>query len=370
MTAAVGGLYVGLMSGTSMDAIDAALVEIGADIKLLATESIPIPAPLQTRLREIARPGLCDLDRLGELDAELGELFAAAALAAIRAAGVSADRVKAIGSHGQTVRHRPRSRWPFTLQIGDPSRIAARTGIATVTDFRRRDVALGGQGAPLACAFHAAVFASESESRAVLNVGGIANVTLLVPGQSVLGWDTGPGNVYLDAWSRRHLGRRWDDGGAWAASGRVDEALLESLLSHPFCALSAPKSTGPEEFSVLWLDEVLAHSPSGARRPEDVQATLSEFTAATVTASLGQKRLDRLLVCGGGALNDDLLGRLRLRLPATTVDTTAALGLDPRWVEAAAFAWLAARTLAGQPGNLPSVTGARQPAVLGAIHPA
>jgi anhydro-N-acetylmuramic acid kinase len=370
MTAAAGGLYVGLMSGTSMDAVDAVVVEFAAGVRLLATESTPIPAPLQAQLREIARPGHCDLDRLGELDAELGELFASAALAAIGSAGLAPERVKAIGSHGQTVRHRPRARWPFTLQIGDPARIAARTGIATVADFRRRDMALGGEGAPLACAFHAAAFGSGTEPRAVLNVGGIANVTLLVPGQPVAGWDTGPGNVYLDAWTRRQLGRPWDEGGAWAASGRVDEALLKALLSHPFCALAPPKSTGPEEFSLHWLDEVLARAPVGADRPEDVQATLSEFTAAAVGASLGRRRLDRLLVCGGGALNEDLLRRLRLRLPGTHVETTAALGLDPRWIEAAAFAWLAARTLAGQPGNLPSVTGARQPAVLGAIHPA
>jgi anhydro-N-acetylmuramic acid kinase len=297
----------------------------------------------------------------------VGELFAGAVLGLLTANGLAPAAVRAIGSHGQTLRHRPRAVRPFTLQIGDPNIIAARTGIPVVADFRRRDLALGGQGAPLVPAFHAAVFADPVERRAALNLGGIANLTLLAPGQPVTGFDTGPANSLMDAWARRHLGEPFDAEGAWAASGEVSAPLLELLLAHPFLALPPPKSTGPEDFTPAWLDQKVA--AAGTPSPAEVQATLCEFTAATVAAALEPRPPQRLIVCGGGVHNSHLLARLAARLPRTQVVNSAAHGIDPDQVEAAAFAWLAARTLAGLAGNLPAVTGACRPAVLGAVWP-
>ncbi|NHA14228.1 anhydro-N-acetylmuramic acid kinase [Thioalkalivibrio sp. XN279] len=363
------------MSGTSMDAVDAVLAETrGDDFIVRAARSVALPEPVALALRRLATPGGAftaegdALDELGRLDREVAELFAGAAIGLLAAAGVDAGEVRAIGSHGQTLRHRPRAARPFTLQVGDPNVIAAATGIAVVADFRRRDVALGGQGAPLVPAFHAAVFAAPLEYRAVLNLGGIANLTLLPPGGPVTGFDTGPGNTLMDAWARRHLGRPYDAGGAWAASGRTDTPLLQQLLAHPYLALAPPKSTGPEEFSLAWLEGVL--SRVGALEPAAVQATLCEFTARTVVTALGDHPPARLVACGGGAHNRALLDCIAALLPGTRVETSSAHDIDPDYVEATAFAWLAARTLAGLPGNLPAVTGARREAVLGAVWPA
>jgi len=363
----VNGRFIGLMSGTSADAVDAVLATIGADgVRPEAAHRTPLPSDVQESVRALARTG--GLDELGDLDVALGELFAAAALELLAQAGVEPGAVTAIGSHGQTARHRPRARRPFTIQIGDPNVIAARTGITTVADFRRRDMALGGQGAPLVPAFHEAVFSSPGEGRAVLNLGGIANLTLLCPGEAVTGFDTGPGNVLMDAWARRHLGQPWDEGGRWAASGTPDEGLLAALLGHPFLAMAPPKSTGPEEFGPAWLDEVLA-ALGRPVRPQDVQATLAAFTAETVARALGDRALGRVLVCGGGAWNTNLLQRLADRLGGTRVSTTDEAGIDPGLVEACAFAWLAHRTLAGLSGNVPSVTGAGEAAPLGGVYP-
>jgi anhydro-N-acetylmuramic acid kinase len=357
-----------------MDAVDAALAEAGGDeFRVLAARAAPFPDGLAARLRRLAMPGAFAsgahdaIDELGELDQLAGEAFAAAALALLAQCGLAPERVRAIGSHGQTLRHRPRGTAPFTLQIGDPNRIAARTGIPVVADFRRRDMALGGQGAPLVPGFHAAVFAAAGEYRAVLNLGGVANLTLLEPGLLVSGFDTGPANGLMDAWARRHLGRPYDEDGAWAASGQPSEPLLEALLEHPFLALPPPKSTGPEDFTVAWLEGVAARF--GPPAPVVVQATLCEFTAASVAVALGPSPPQRLIVCGGGSHNRQLLKRLAARLPGTTIEDSGRHGVDPDHVEAAAFAWLAARTLAGLPGNLPSVTGAGRAAVLGAVWP-
>lgn len=370
------GLYIGLISGTSMDAVNAVLAEISADdFRVLAARSVEFPAPLLERVRRLSIPGASSattdgadaIDELGELDHLVGELFAGAAIGLLATQGVAPQDVAAIGSHGQTVRHRPRTARPFTLQIGDPNIIAARTGITVVADFRRRDVALGGEGAPLVPAFHAATFADPTERRAVLNLGGIANLTLLEPDRPVTGFDTGPANGLMDAWTRRHLGQPFDADGAWAASGQVAPALLAALLRHPFLGLAPPKSTGPEDFTLAWLDAQVA--ATGHPAPAAVQATLCEYTAATVAESLGPHPPQRLIVCGGGVHNRHLMTRLAARLPDTRVESSAIHSLDPEQVEAAAFAWLASRTLAGLPGNLPSVTGARQAAVLGAIWP-
>jgi len=372
------GLFVGLMSGTSADGIDAALVEFdpAGRCGLLCASHSPWDEEVRRQLLAIgqglAEPGL---DALGTLDVSLGEAFAAATLSLLDAAGVEAGSVLAIGSHGQTVRHRPAGalgdgRHPFTLQLGDANVIAERTGIATVADFRRRDVAAGGQGAPLLPALHAALLAAPGEDRAILNLGGIANLTLL-PGdtpEGVRGFDTGPANALLDAWCERHTGARYDDGGRWAAGGSVDEALLRRLLDEPWFKLPPPRSTGREHFHLDWVQERLG----GNEQPRDVQATLLELTAATVAEALlcTQPGTSRLLVCGGGAHNPLLMERLAARLPGVAVESTAVLGLDPDYIEAMGFAWLARRTLAGLPGNLPAVTGARGPRILGALYPA
>ena len=376
------GLYIGLISGTSMDAVEAVLAEVSArdGFRLLGAHRTPLPAALQQRLRALAVPAAAGaaqaagttgpmdaIDALGELDVELGELFAAAALNLLAHLGLPPEAVRAIGSHGQTLRHRPRAARPFTLQVGDPNIIAARTGTAVVADFRRRDMALGGEGAPLVPAFHRALFAHPSERRAVLNLGGVANLTLLSPGEPVTGFDTGPANGLMDAWARRHLGQPFDENGAWAATGTVSAPLLAALLAHPFLALPAPKSTGPEDFTPDWLDTLVEQA--GRPAPADVQATLCEFTAASVAAALGEAPPHRLVACGGGVHNGHLMARLAARLPGTLLTDSTAHGIDPDQVEAAAFAWLAARSLAGLPGNLPSVTGAARPAVLGAIWP-
>ncbi|MEJ7747594.1 MAG: anhydro-N-acetylmuramic acid kinase, partial [Luteimonas sp.] len=273
------------------------------------------------------------------------------------------------GSHGQTVRHRPDAQHPFTWQLGDGNVIAERTGITTVADFRRRDVAAGGHGAPLMPAFHAAMLHSPDEDRAVLNLGGIANFTLLPRVGDVRGFDTGPANALLDAWCAQHSGQAFDAGGAFAASGRIDESLLARLLDNPWFALPPPKSTGREQFHLRWVQAQLGDARIGAA---DVQATLLELSAATVADALRatQSSTRRVLVCGGGVHNPLLLERIGARLPGVIVESTAAHGLDPDFVEAMGFAWLARETLAGRPGNLPSVTGATGSRVLGAVYPA
>jgi anhydro-N-acetylmuramic acid kinase len=366
--------FIGLMSGTSLDALDAVLVDCSRQAPhLIATRTQAIGAELREGLRALCEGvGGEEIERLGQLDAALGEQFAALALALLAKAGISTRDVRAIGSHGQTIRHRPAAQPPFTLQIGDPNVIAARTGITTVADFRRRDVALGGQGAPLVPAFHAAVFRSRDESRVVANIGGMANVTLLPgdPQRPVTGFDTGPGNVLMDGWAERHLGRPYDADGAWAAGASADSALLAALLAHPFFAQTPPKSCGREQFNLDWLDRTLAALEP--REAQTVQATLCALTVRSLVATIRLHAPDcaRLLVCGGGARNTTLMQHLQAQLADCTVETTAAQGIAPQWVECCAFAWLARETLAGRPGNLPAVTGAARASVLGAIYPA
>lgn len=371
------GLFIGLISGTSMDAVDAALVELGPErVRLLASHSHPLPAALRADLTALCHPGgMADrdaIDLLGATDHCLGELFAAAASELLAQSGVAAAAVTAIGSHGQTVRHRPpndTTSHPFSLQIADPNIIAARTGITTVADFRRRDLAVGGQGAPLVPPFHLAAFGDPLVKRALINIGGIANLTLLAGGALVSGFDTGPGNCLLDGWIRRHQGLPYDDRGNWAAAHVPDAALLARLLAHPFFALPPPKSTGREDFHLDWLDHQLVDAPVPA--PGQVQATLLALTASSIAAAVRAHAPEatEVYLCGGGAHNDALLASLQRELAPLPVATTTALGLAPDWVEAAAFAWLARQSLLNRPGNLPAVTGATRPAVLGAIHP-
>ncbi len=365
-------LYLGLMSGTSADGIDAALVRFPAagGCRFVDGLTAPWEPALRERLVALGEGGRLDsLDDLGDIDARIGLAFAEAAGALLTRSGVPVSAVQAIGSHGQTVRHRPAAALPFTLQLGDANRIAERTGITTVADFRRRDVAAGGQGAPLMPAFHLAMLGAADEDRAVLNLGGIANLTLIPRQGTVRGFDTGPANALLDAWCQRHTGQVYDADGSFAASGVVDERLLAQWLAEPWFALPAPKSTGREQFHLPWAEAALGN---GQRAAADVQATLLELTAATVTEALlrHQPRTRRLLVCGGGVRNGQLMRRLAARLPGVAVDSSAMHGLDPDFMEAMGFAWLAKCTLEGLAGNLPSVTGACGPRILGAIHPA
>jgi anhydro-N-acetylmuramic acid kinase len=364
--------YIGLMSGTSVDAIDAALIEIDNNgTRLVASHQHAIPDKVRNEIAAISLPGDNEIERLGPLDRQLGRLFAEATLALISSAGGSSGSITAIGSHGQTVRHRPASSGrehasSFSLQIGDPNTIAELTGITTVADFRRRDMAAGGEGAPLAPAFHAAAFSADEVNRAVVNIGGIANVSLMQGKNLLAGFDTGPGNTLLDIWAGKHLDAPFDRDGKWASSGSVLPNLLARLMSHPYFELSGPRSTGKEDFNAPWLEAQLNDAA-----PQDVQATLAEFTAHSIAKTIQDSEIDvgEVYICGGGAHNTDLMERLERALNPASVASTEVLGLHPDWVEAATFAWLAHQTLAGLAGNAPTVTGAAAGRVLGGIYP-
>jgi anhydro-N-acetylmuramic acid kinase len=361
-------LYLGLMSGTSMDAIDAALVDFETTpFRVIAVGATSLSPALKGRLMALLdAPTQVSLDEIGQVDVELAREFAAAALALLESSGTPRERVAAIGSHGQTLRHRVDVAAPFTWQIGDPNTIVEITGITVVGDFRRRDVAAGGQGAPLVPVFHDQAFRSAREDRAIVNVGGIANLTVLRRDMPVLGFDTGPGNRLLDAWVSRHRNLEFDRDGRWAAAGRCDADLLQSLLGEPYLALPAPKSTGRELFNLAWLDRLLS---GVARDPQDVQATLLEYTAETIAASVRRHAPgSSVYLCGGGAHNAQLRAALARLIAPAQVATTAALGLDPDYVEAIAFAWFARRTMNGLPSSAASVTGAAGPRILGGIY--
>ncbi len=363
--------YIGLMSGSSLDGIDAVLVDFSCPpLKLLGQHSHPIAADLRTELDALTRPGTDELIRMSRADARFGELLADAVMVLLSKTGVAAVDIKAIGSHGQTLRHYPDIPCPTTLQIGDPNRLAERTGITTVADLRRRDMAAGGQGAPLVPAFHQAMFRHEQDDRVILNIGGIANLTLLPANQDkpVSGFDTGPGNALMDAWIERHRQQACDLAGHWAASGQVIPELLSDLLDEAFFRQMPPKSTGRDVFSLDWLDSHLVGRDYPA---EDVQATLLRLTARSTAEAIRQHAPDypQLLVCGGGVHNTALMQQLGELLANMEVQSTAQVGLDPDWVEAVAFAWLARQTLLHKAGNLPSATGAHRSVILGGIYP-
>ena len=367
--------YIGLMSGTSVDGIDAALVSLSAGSRpvLVSTHAHSIPATTRGDIQSLMRDGPNEIERLGELDMALGELFAEAANTVIKKAGLTKKDIRAIGSHGQTLRHRPRATHPFTLQIGNPSVIAERTGITTVADFRARDMAVGGQGAPMVPAFHRQMFHSPQRNRVIINIGGIANVTYLPAdaSQPVIGFDTGPGNTLLDQWINHHHARVHDEAGQWAASGRLSKELLGQFLTDPYFTASPPKSTGREHFNMDWLQAHLKKlsTPSSAA---DVQATLIQLTTQTIARAIRDflPQAHEAYICGGGAHNRELMSTLARNMSGMLVATTDALGMSPDWVEAAAFAWLAHQALERQPGNLPSVTGAKRSVILGGIYPA
>jgi anhydro-N-acetylmuramic acid kinase len=362
------------MSGTSVDAIDSALVRCGdADVEILATHSHPLPLQIKEQIAAISHSGPDEIERMGLLDRELGLLFAEATLQLLARARIQPEQVTAIGSHGQTIRHRPPSSAPtnmasYTLQIGDPNTIAEITGITTVADFRRRDIAAGGEGAPLAPAFHAAALAKIGVNRAIVNIGGIANATILAGDELRMGFDTGPGNTLLDHWIHRETGDSFDRDGEWSAGGQVNEVLLGALLSHSFFQQVGPRSTGKEAFNLAWLDSCLEERNDIAA--QDVQATLVEFTSVSIATAIKNcpTEISEVYVCGGGGHNGHLMQRLAMHLAPATLASSAAIGMDPDWVEAAAFAWLASRTLKGLAGNFPAVTGASGLRVLGGIY--
>ncbi len=370
MTSAAAELYLGLISGTSADAIDVALVSFDSAPELRAACAVPYPAALRPRVLALARDTAeINLDELGMLDVELGHAFAEAALGLLDREGIAPAAIRALGSHGQTVRHKPALAAPYTLQLGDPNVIAERTGITTVGDFRRRDIAAGGQAAPLVPGLHAALLGDPERDRVVLNLGGIANITVLRrgPAAAVTGFDTGPANCLMDAWSLRQRGIGCDAGGAWASQGRVDEALLARMLDEPYFAQTGPKSSGREVFNLDWLDRHLNNYPIA---PVDVQATLLALSARSVAAAIRRDapQTQQVLACGGGVHNTALMRAIAAALAPTTVASTASCGVDPDYVEAMAFAWLARQRLLGLPGNRADVTGARGPRVLGAIY--
>ncbi len=367
--------YIGLMSGTSVDGIDAVLVSIPANGRpvLVGTHAHPIPPAMRSEIQALMRAGPDEIERLGDTDMALGELFAEAANAVIQQTKIDRKKIRAIGSHGQTLRHRPRATHPFTLQIANPAMIAERTGITTVADFRSRDMAAGGQGAPLVSAFHERIFRTRRHNRAIINIGGIANITYLPANaaEPVSGFDTGPGNTLLDQWIGQHHTRNHDEAGQWAASGQPSKELLERLLTEPYFEISPPKSTGRELFNLEWLIERLRQL-SAVPTAVDVQTTLLQLTALSIAQAVLRflPQTQEVYVCGGGVHNLTLMSALKEYFSGVPVATTEALGLHPDWVEAVAFAWLAHQALEHQPGNLPSVTGARRAVILGGIYPA
>ncbi len=395
------GLYIGMMSGTSLDGLDVVICQFDDDkpMQLLASHSEPFDDKLKQALLALTHPSKTDelsqdvkdylthafidnatdnqtgetliseLDFFGAVSVIYARLCAKAVHAILQKTQLSADDITAIGVHGQTVRHRPK--FGFSLQLLDANSLAEQSGISVVSDFRRRDMAVGGQGAPLVPAFHADIFGlSDDGGKVVLNLGGIANITVLT--DPVIGYDTGVANLLMDAWAWRCLGVAYDKDGAWAKSGQVCQPLLDELLSHPFLKQPAPKSTGREAFNLTYLETILAHHEFDKVKEEDVQATLCEFTALTAATEIAKyaklsNQDNALYVCGGGAYNAYLLDRLRHHLPQWRVTTTDELGLNPTWVEASCFAWLARQNLLGRAGNLPSVTGATTAVVLGQV---
>lgn len=361
-------LYLGVMSGTSLDGLDIALIEQGEQTSLLASHYLPMPVALRTDLLALCACGPDEIARSALAENNWVRLAAQGINDLLEREGLKASAIRAIGSHGQTIRHEPQL--GFSVQIGNPALLAELTGIDVIADFRRRDVAAGGQGAPLVPAFHQALFGSDKRECAILNIGGFSNVSLLSPGKPVRGFDCGPGNVLLDAWIQEQRGESYDRDGAWAASGTIDPTLLQKMLADDFFAARGPKSTGRERFNLGWLNAMLA--AHGAMKPEDVQATLLELTARSITASLldAQPGCQEVVVCGGGAFNATLMQRLGAHMPGASVISSLDRGVPPEWMEAMAFAWLAHRFLERLPGNCPDVTAAQGPRILGALYPA
>lgn len=360
-------IYIGLMSGTSLDGVDAALLDLAATPpRLLATHYQPFPAELRAALLALHHPVPNELHQAQLLANELAQHYATATLALLKDAQFPADQVRAIGCHGQTVRHRPEA--GYTLQLGNAALLAELTGITVINDFRSRDIAAGGQGAPLVPAFHHQVMRHPTVHRVIVNIGGISNLTDLAPGRTTTGFDCGPGNLLLDAWIEAQRGLPYDRDGAWAASGTPIPDLLQRLLAEPFLHAAPPKSSGRDLFNLHWLQQHLR----GDEAPADVQATLLHLSALAISSAIVEfcAGAQEIYLCGGGAHNRALVAVLAQALPQCRLGQTDELGIGADWLEAIAFAWLAQQTLHGRPANLPEVTGARHPCVLGAIYPA
>lgn len=364
-------LYIGLMSGTSLDGIDAALVDFkGNSAQLVEFEYLPFPADIQSAIQRISKPdALISLKDYGAMDTHLGQLFAKAVNSLLAKADIPASSVNAVGSHGQTIYHAPEIRHPFSLQIGDPNIIAEKTGITTVADFRRRDIAAQGQGAPLVPAFHQAVFQHPNEQRCIVNIGGIANITVLPkdPTTKIIGFDTGPGNTLMDLWIKLHRNLSYDKNGIWAKTGKINHDLVALLKQDPYFNAAPPKSTGKEYFSLPW---VYQYFDAFSYKAEDIQASLCFLTAITICEAIKKHApaTERILICGGGVHNECLL-ELITKNSDCPVESTERYGLHPNHVEAMAFAWLARQTLNNLPGNLKEVTGAVNAVVLGGVYP-
>jgi len=378
--------YIGIMSGTSLDGVDVVLVEFTDDNSIILCSSYfqATEAKLQQQLLTISNPKWRgSLSEVGMLHQQLGTLFANAVNALLAQTNITPKQIKAIGSHGQTVWHQPTGAHPFSMQLGDANQISELTGITTVADFRNRDIAAKGQGAPLVPAFHQEVFSHPHINRVILNIGGIANITLLPAStnkqqdnhqqtqKNVSGFDTGPGNGLIDAWVSLHKDCRYDKNGDWGKSGKILKNVLTQLLNDVYFSAPIPKSTGKEVFNLAWLNGKLKDDISNFK-PEDIQATLTELTATTIADSIKNGRnetsYDECFVCGGGVHNQLLMERLQIHLPDLAIHTTHKQGIDPDWLEAIAFAWLAKQTIEGKPSNLPSATGAKGLRVLGAIY--
>jgi anhydro-N-acetylmuramic acid kinase len=367
------GIYIGVMSGTSLDGVDLVAVSF-EPLKLHATLTIPFPEQLRNDLIALTLPADNEIERMGVADVALARLIGESINQLIAENHLDKSQIHAVGSHGQTIRHRPES--GFSLQIGDPNLIAEITGLPVVADFRRRDMAAGGQGAPLVPAFHQAIFQDQDVHRIILNLGGMANISVLPAAlpEQVFGYDTGPANILMDAWCFQETGQTFDQDGAWAATGEVNQALLDQLLSHDYFARPFPKSTGREDFNLDWLQQQIndveqSHRSLGQISPQDIQTSLLQFTAETVIDAVLQTELvtGELWLCGGGAYNGMLWQAIANGLPSWILKSTLAIGLAPTWVEATAFAWLARQRMLGLAGNLPAVTGAQGLRVLGTL---
>lgn len=362
-------LYIGLMSGTSLDGVDAVITDFSTEkTSLIASHFLAYPRELLASIKEISQGSLLSFDQLGLADANLGIFYAEVINQLLARSNISASQITAIGSHGQTIQHSPLSSTPYTLQIGDPNRLSELTGITVVADFRRKDIAAGGQGAPLVPAFQQAAFSLKHANRAVLNIGGIANITFLPSNsqQDVTGFDCGPGNTLMNQWCQKHFNCEYDSNGLLAKSGAPDKTLLKQLLADSYFQRQAPKSTGPEYFNLDWLETF----DLNLKEPIDILATLCELTAKSAADCINQlPNLADALICGGGIHNNYLLERIAA-YSKITIASTENHGIHPDWVEALAFAWLAKRRVEKLPGNIPSVTGAKRELILGAIYAA
>jgi anhydro-N-acetylmuramic acid kinase len=373
-------LYLGVMSGTSLDAIDCAIVEFDSkqNFKLINHYSHPIPESIRTVLFSLTQPQINEVNLLAEMDVKLGELIALACLEAIKQAKLLPNQISAIGSHGQTIRHYPQGNFNTSLQIGDANIICERTGIITIADFRRRDMAAGGQGAPLVPPFHAAIFQHQSISRCIVNIGGIANITCLPalsinPNNSLItGFDTGPGNTLMDLWCKEHLNCSYDENGELASSGMVSEELLQEMLNDPYFSLNFPKSTGREYFGKNWIKSSISnkYNLNNQQLKLNILATLTELTACSISKEINTAipESKEIIICGGGAKNSYLLKRLKHYLAEKQIKPSDSIGVPAQWVESMAFAWLAKQTHNKLTSNLPSVTGAKHSVILGAIY--